>query len=273
MFYTKRLPRKAESRRPKNIVQVLESSLLPNQDRFVVRLLGVMADGVELPRQTRKAARFAHKIGLMFRPESNCQRQPRSRVPFILSIDAEMIVGLRIKLARLEGLEQLSEVGFRRIQIGPTLIKRVERQWNQESKIGRNQTTPAPPIEVRSEPELMISSSLHEVFGNLVLHHIVAELKTIPRFGKLFWGREKYVRRKCGHCFRPIIYSENGINMRIGEQELVRGGGAKRVGLDGLALPPCLLAPIIENWRQWGSEKCSMAGVTQQTEKDAIAAA
>ena len=119
----------------------------------------------------------------------------------------------------------------------------------------------------------MISSSLHEIFGNLVLHHVIAELKAIPRFGKLLRGREEYVRRKCGHCFRAIIYSENGINMRIGEQELVRGGGAKRVSLDALALPPCLLAPIIENWSQCGSRKCSLPGITLQTEKDAIAAA
>ena len=91
VFHTEWLPGKAESRRPKNIVQALERSFLINEDRLIIRLIGIMTDCVKGSGQTRKASRFAHEIRLMLRADRHRYRQSGAGTPFILNVDPQVV--------------------------------------------------------------------------------------------------------------------------------------------------------------------------------------
>jgi hypothetical protein len=93
-------PGEAESRRPKYIVKTLERPFLINEDRLIVRLIGVMAYLIKRSGQTREAVCFADEIRLMFRADP-------TGTPFILCIDPQVIPRDWISRAGLESLEQL----------------------------------------------------------------------------------------------------------------------------------------------------------------------
>ena len=72
MRNSKRLPGKAEARRPKNSVGLLECVFLICKDHLVVRLVGIMADFLEGSGRDRKTALIAPKICTIFGAE--CER-------------------------------------------------------------------------------------------------------------------------------------------------------------------------------------------------------
>src|SRR5215469_15365004 len=87
--HTERLPRKTKARSPQNAVHALQGMFLVNQNRLIIGLVGVVANGFEWSRKTRKAAVSTNRIRIVFRAKSCGKSEICPRVPLLLAVESE----------------------------------------------------------------------------------------------------------------------------------------------------------------------------------------
>src|SRR5215470_5193509 len=83
---------------------------LLDQNRLIVRLIGVMTDGLETTNHAGEAAVFADWIGLVFSAKRNRERQVRPRMPLVLAIESDVIENHSLRSGCRKGLTQLRKI-------------------------------------------------------------------------------------------------------------------------------------------------------------------
>src|SRR5262249_27580058 len=117
----------------RNCVEVWICSLLIDHYGLVVWLIGIVGDRFKGASQPRKAAVGTNWIRLVLDPQRKRDREIRSRAPFILSVDAQVVGGDAVRTGHGKPLIQCREISFSAVCIKPSLVEGVEGKGNQIS--------------------------------------------------------------------------------------------------------------------------------------------
>ena len=170
MRNSERLPCETEPRRPYNAVGIRESLFLIDQDRLIVRLIRVMADGIKWPGRPGEATRFTNRIGLVIGAQGERKRQVRASVPLLLAIEAKTVEIETVPRYRRVGLPKGCVICFRIGWVHAAVEKGADCLGKQLSRAVVIVTVPfkVGPQEVHAKPKLMLAPCFHQVVGNLV---------------------------------------------------------------------------------------------------------
>src|SRR5215813_8559366 len=91
MRYPEGLPRKAESRRPQDLVHTHPSMFLVHHERLIVWLIRVVAHRVPRSVHAHKTAGITTGIRLMLCPKCEADRQIFPCMPFVLAVYAKVM--------------------------------------------------------------------------------------------------------------------------------------------------------------------------------------
>ena len=146
-----------------------------DQDRLIVRLIGVVTYRPEWTSRARETPAFADRIGLMLGPKGNSERQVRPPMPLVLAIESKIVETHALGDICRERLAQLRKI---RVQItviqntwvNPALIEGVQRLRAQRSNdiMCVLSYVPMYSFKVCAETESVAAQTLHEIFGELI---------------------------------------------------------------------------------------------------------
>src|SRR5579859_2859019 len=109
---TERLPGEAKPRRPYDAVRIGEGLFLIGQDRLIVGLIRVMADGVKRPGKPGEATSLTNRIRLVICAQSNRKSQIGAGMPLLLPVEPETIEIGAIPCCSRVGLPKSCEIRF-----------------------------------------------------------------------------------------------------------------------------------------------------------------